>query len=284
MLIAGVVVLIVAGVYFFKLAYDLGWITPMRRLVGGAIFGLLMIGGGEWALSRRMRLFGAGLIGVGIVWLYQVGYVASPNGFMEDLRVLSTEWAFVLMCVVTAMGLALAMQTGMLTCAIISLVGAMATPMLLSTGVNREVFLICYLLAVDAGFLSLALAKRWQALAPLAMAGTVIVFVGWFCKFYTRDAMGVTTLFAWVLVGLHVVYALAGEVFNRADNRLTGGVIFVGAALLTAFLLATCTQIADRHTFAVQLIIVAAGFYGYALWRDNQTGALLAFTGAMALL
>ena len=107
MLIAGVVALIAAGGYFFKLAYDKGWITPMHRLVMGGVFGLVLIAGGCWMLRKKLNAFAGAMMGVGIVWMYQSIYVASPSGLWQGLHAVSTPTSFALMCAVTILGMTL---------------------------------------------------------------------------------------------------------------------------------------------------------------------------------
>ncbi len=63
--IAGILILLVGGGFFFHLAYKEGWLTPVRQMILGALFGVAMIGAGQWSLRRRMRLYAAGLIGAG---------------------------------------------------------------------------------------------------------------------------------------------------------------------------------------------------------------------------
>ena len=293
MLIAGVVLLLIAGGYFFKLAYDLHWINPLRRLILGSLFGLLMIAGGEVSLYRRMRFFAAGLIGVGIVWLYQAVYVASPSGWLSQYIAWSADYqvadmgsqtAFLLMCLVTVLGMVLSIQTRMLTAAVISLVGAIATPILLSTHVDHQVLLMSYLLAVDVGFLIVALLRGWQALAPLTLIGSTILFVGWFGKYYTPDALATTTLFAWLLLGIHGAYAVVGTLKGRVHEAMANCVVAGGAAVLAVCMMATCTQAANAWLFAVELMALAAGVFAFGLWRRNIAFSITALVGAEVLL
>ncbi|MEE8386409.1 MAG: DUF2339 domain-containing protein, partial [Dehalococcoidia bacterium] len=231
MLFAGVAVLLLGGAFFFKYAYDRGWIDPVSRCMMGAAWGLVMIGLGEWALRRKMRLFSAALFGAGVVWLYKTAYVASPNGVYAQHHLLGmqhpTEIAFVLMCVITAIGMALSMRSGMLTTAVIALVGAIATPVLLTTGVDRQVLLMSYLLVVNAGFLTVALMTRWQALAPIALAGTIFLFAGWAFTHYKEAGkpLASTTAFAWGLLAIFWAYVAVGVFRRRAHESLGLGIL-----------------------------------------------------------
>lgn len=281
MLFAGVAVLLLGGAFFFKYAHDRGWINPVRRCIMGAVWGMVTIALGEWALRRKMRLFAAALFGAGVVWLYKTAYVASPGGLYDMYDLISTEWAFVLMCVITVIGMALSLRSGMLTTAVIALVGAIATPVLLTTGEDRQILLMSYLLVVNAGFLTIALKKRWQVLAPIALAGTVLLFAGWAFKHYHEAARLATTIaFAWGLLALFWAY-VAASVFSRRAHETLGLSVLVGANVAVAFLAtAICESAADTHTFAIQILVMMGATLAYAIWRRSSTlmvcGAILA--------
>ncbi len=238
MLFVGVGVLLLAAVFFFKYAIDNRWISPAMRLLAGAAVGLTMIGLGEWSLiKRQLRLFAGGVMGGGVVLLYFVVFVASPNGWNPEYHLIGSPVSFVLMCIVTALGMALSAQTGMLSTAVISLIGAMATPVLLSTGENRQVLLMCYMLVVNAGFLALGLAMRWPALAPLALAGTAGIFGGWYAQHFSRDAWPRTVGFAWAFVAEFIAYLVAGVRTRRLGLAGAKVMLLMVAGVLTVLLL-----------------------------------------------
>ena len=235
MLFVGVGVLLLAAVFFFKYAIEKGWLSPSLRLLAGTAVGLTMIGLGEWSLiKRQLRLFAGGVMGGGVALLYFVVFVASPNGWYH---LIDSPAAFGLMCVVTALGMALSLQTRMLSTAVIALVGAMATPMLLSTGENRQVLLMGYLLVVNAGFLALGLKMRWPALAPLALAGTAGIFGGWYAQHFARGAWPVTVGFAWAFVAQFIAYLVVGIRTRRLGMAGAKAMLLLVAAALTILLL-----------------------------------------------
>jgi uncharacterized membrane protein len=269
LLIAGIVVILLGGAFFFKYAYDMGWVRPAHRCVMGAIFGLLMLGAGEWSLRRKMRMYASGLIGAGIVWLYYTVFAAGPNGPFEGLRVFQTAPpAFALMCVVTLIGIAMSLRADMPLAAVVSLAGALATPVLLSTGRNEEVLLLCYLLAVDAGFLAVALAKRWQPLAPISIIGTAVIFALWFSRHYSGDAFAVTVAFAWALLAVHAAYAVTGAAWKRASRELGAVVLAAGVAGVVVLLAGACDSADYRHAMSLHFIALTAVLAAYLLWQD----------------
>jgi len=264
-------VLLLAAVFFFKYAFDKGWISETVRVLMGAAVGFVMIGLGEWALiKRKLQLFAAGIMGGGVVLLYFVVFVASPNGWYH---LIGAPLAFGLMCVVTALGMALSVQTRMLSTALVALIGAMATPVLLSTGENRQVLLMCYMLVVDAGFLSLGLGMRWPVLAPLSLAGAAGLFGGWYAQHFAPGAWPRTIGFAWAFLGEFLAYLAVGIRTRRLG--LQGAKVMllavVGAftvLLLGEFIVYACVAMhldrLDEPT--AQGILVVVGSAAVVLW------------------
>ena len=203
MLLVGAAVLLLSAVFFFKYAIEKGWIPPLLRVIAGAVVGLALIGLGERLLRRGMRLYAGTISAVGIVLLYMVVFVASPNGLYPELEMLGTSPApaFLLMCVVSAIGMAVSLRSNMETTALLSVLGALATPVLLSSGVDHQIVLMSYLLIIDAAFLVVALRKKWRWLAPVAFVGTALLFVAWFLAHYSEHNLSwvYTSAFSWAL-------------------------------------------------------------------------------------
>ncbi len=273
LLIAGIVVLLIAGVFFYRYAYEKKWITPTIRVVSQALLGVIILSAGEWALRKKMRLFAAGLFGLGIVWLYHAVFVASPNGTYE---LLSTPTAFALMCAVTAAGVGLSLRSRIQLAAVIAMLGAFAAPAVLSTGENRQVFLMSYMLLVNAGFLALGIAMRWRVLGPLAVVCTAILFGGWYYKHYTSDAFAQTLAFGWAFAALLWAYGVAGILLRRVGTPLGGAVLLATVAALAALVTATAEDVSYLHPFAVQLLLVTGGVFVLGVWRKWEPLPLIA--------
>lgn len=281
MLFVGVGVLLLAAVFFFKYAIDKGWLSPTLRLLAGAAVGLAMIGLGEWSLiKRRLRLFAGGVMGGGVVLLYFVVFVASPNGWYH---LIGSPAAFGLMCVVTALGMALSLQTRMLSTAVIALIGAMATPVLLSTGENRQILLMCYMLVVNAGFLALGLAMRWPALAPLALAGTAGIFGGWYAQHFSRDAWARTVGFAWAFVAEFGAYLVVGIRTRRLGLAGAKAMLLLVAAVLTVLLLVMHSAMSPTAFLACVGAMAALGLAacGQQNWQATCLAVMLCPLTAM---
>ncbi len=219
MLIAGVVLLLLGGGFFFQYAMKQGWINPQVRCIMGAVGGLFLAALGEWSHRRNFRALAAGLMGVGIVWLYYTCWAASPNGpYYPEYKILSTQIAFAFMCAVTVLAVALSIRIDIQAGGIIALIGAFLTPLLLSSGRNEQVILMSYMLVVDGGFLLLALWKRWQALVPLSAVLTSVLFLLWYDKYYESAFAFRTDAFAWAFLALFLTSTVTSTKLNRGHT------------------------------------------------------------------
>ena len=224
----GIVVLILAAVFFFQYAAQQGWISPMIRVVVVALAGLALLLAGEWTFRKAMRMFATGATGGGIALLYAAAYAASPKFY----SLVNTPTAFGLMCAVTLIGVLLSLRSGAMATAILVQIGAYATPMLLSTGRDEQVVLMTYLIVVSAGFLTVSVIKKWDVLPPISLAGTLVLFAGWFYTYYDTPATVRTLVFAWSLFGLFLVYSVAATAARRTHQFTGIAVTTVGAAAM----------------------------------------------------
>jgi uncharacterized membrane protein len=272
MLIVGLVVLLLGGVFFLKFAYDQGWINPVMRVISATIAGLAIIMIGEWTLRRRLTYFAAGMFGAGIVILYYTSWAASPNGwYFPTCKMLSATQAFLAMCAVTVLGVAVAMRSNLMISAIIALLGALATPILMSSGENRQVELMSYLLLVDVGFLALALWKRWAALAPIALAGTVFLFAGWANAFADESPRFTTLAFGWSFFGLFELYVLLGRRTLRAGVAVGQSILLVTAAIMMILLAGLKLESADLLLSFFILDALVLGLCQLVRWHWPRT-------------
>ena len=210
---AGALILFLSIAFFAKYSFDQGWISPTMRILGAAAIGLGMVVFGEYSLYREMRSFATGVLGCAVAVLYLSVYGA--HGFYG---LVGASTASFLYMAVTALSVAISMHGRLLPVAVIAAVGGYATPIVLSTGENRQVELMTYLLALDVGFLACGLFRRWDVLRVMAWIGTFLLFAGWYGRFYDDSVMWRTTgfLFAFYLI-FHTEALLC---VRRAASRL----------------------------------------------------------------
>ncbi len=132
----GISAVLIGVSYFLKFAFDNNWIGPTGRVVIGLIAGIAVVIWSERFRSRGYRTFSYSLkaVGIGVLYLslwaaYQV-YGLIPGGA-----------AFVTMLAVTVATAVMAWTQDAEILAAFALIGGFSTPLLLSTGENRELAL-----------------------------------------------------------------------------------------------------------------------------------------------
>src|SRR5258708_31843576 len=89
------------------------------------------------------------------------------------------------MIVVTAATVIMAVAQDAELLALYALIGGFSTPVMLSTGQNREAVLFSYVLVLDLGLLALAMFKPWRRLLWANFLGTAILYFGWSIEYYS---------------------------------------------------------------------------------------------------
>jgi uncharacterized membrane protein len=246
----GAVALLFAAAFFVKLSIDQGWIGPSTRVLLGAFTGLILLGIGEYSLARGMRTFAGGILGCGVGMLYVAVF-----GAYNFYHLVGPGTAGVLYTAVTVISTGVAIHGKMLPIAILAVIGGYGTPLALSTGTNRQIELLTYVLFLDIGFLVCAAVRRWDILRALAWVGTLGLFGLWCAEYYEPSAMWTTWAF---LLAFYVLFHAAAVVSLRRRSavwpRLITGIVY-----------------ADNVVFFVAT---------YALWQDGAT----AWLGLFALL
>ncbi|MCH7632744.1 MAG: DUF2339 domain-containing protein, partial [Planctomycetes bacterium] len=230
----GAFILLLSAGFFVKLMFDRGWISETFQVLIVAAFGLALVGVGEYCLKKGMRTFAGGVLGCGIGVLYIACF-----GAHNYYGLVGQTTASVLYSSVTIISVAISVHARMLPVAIVALIGGFGTPLLLSTGQNKQVALLTYVLMLDVGFLVTATIRRWDVLRILTWAGTVALFVGWYVEYYADDAVWRTAGFVlafYVVFHAEALVALRRRAIQRphwigwliqADNVIFFGSIFL---------------------------------------------------------
>jgi uncharacterized membrane protein len=184
---------------FVKYAWENDWIGPAGRVICGAALGIALVAQGVRLLRHEYRPLGQGLAGAGLASLYISAYGA--HGFYD---LISRPAAGTLMLLITVSAVLLAARLPARLLATLAWTGAYLTPVLLSTGEDRAVSLFLFLLVLDAGALVLDRWRPWPETVPLAMLGTLALYVAWFATFFRPErfdvAAGGLVLFTAVFV------------------------------------------------------------------------------------
>ena len=132
----GIAALLIGVSYFLKFAFDNNWIGPAGRISIGLVAGIAIVIWSERFRAKDYKAFSYSLKAVGIGTLYLSLWAA-----FHLYNLIPSSVAFAMMLVVTAATSVMALSQDAQILAAFALVGGFSTPVLLSTGENREVAL-----------------------------------------------------------------------------------------------------------------------------------------------
>ena len=210
----GILAMLIGVAWFLKLAFDNRWIGPLGRILIGLIAGAALIAWSERFQRRGFAAFSYSLKAVGSGALYLSLWAA-----YSLYALLPPGVAFAAMILVTGFNGFMAWIRDAELLALYAIVGALSTPLLVSTGVNHEVALFAYLLILDLAALVLVALRPWSRLLFAAFLGTVLFFFGWWIEFYSQPQADRTAAF---LVCFFLIFAFAPRLVKPIVDERAG--------------------------------------------------------------
>jgi uncharacterized membrane protein len=207
----GISAVLIGVSYFLKFAFDNNWIGPTGRVSIGVLAGIAIVIWSERFRSRGYRVFSYSLKAVGIGILYLSLYAA-----FQVYSLIPSGVAFLMMFAVTAAIAVMAWTQDAEILAAFALIGGFTTPLLLSTGQNREVALFFYVTILDVGALALVILKPWRRLLILSYVGTLLLYVGWYSSFYDQSQLRLTVGFA---TSFFAIFAVAPLLARQGESE-----------------------------------------------------------------
>jgi len=209
--VAGVA-LFVAAVSFLRYSVQHGWLTPPIQMALGLLTGLVLLVVCELKVARRYPVTANAMDGAAIAVLYATFFTAHVRWHLVGSI---ATGAF--MVLVTAVAVLLAVRRDAVFIALLGLVGGFATPLVLSTGVDRPVGLFGYLLLLNAGLAWVAYTRRWPLLTALSLALTALHQWVWVARFLDSSKLPLS-------LGIFLVFpALAFAALAIGERRLRAG-------------------------------------------------------------
>jgi uncharacterized membrane protein len=282
-----IVLLLIGTAYGMKLAVDRGFLGPVPRVILGLIAGAALVVWSERFRRKGFAVFSYSLKAVGSGVLYLSLWAA-----FQLFHLLPAGAAMAMMILVTAWNAYMAWAQDSELLGAYALAGGFATPLLVSTGGNHEIFLFAYLLAIDVATVVLVRLKTWPRLLLGTFPATVIFFIGWYSEFYDTSELAVTAFFI----------ALFGVAFASVPiGRVEGGTPASGkrfaslATVLDDILLPLATsafvalafyavlQDSEHHAWLPWVMLVLAAVY-LGVMRLPQTRAASAMHLSIAVV
>jgi uncharacterized membrane protein len=228
----GGIALVLAAIFLIRYSIEVGLITPAARMVGAGLFGLILLGAGEWARAGRLAddpRIAQALVGAGIAVLYATVYGSQILYALIDSRA-----AFAGMAMVTVAALGLSLRHGVPT-AVMGLVGGFLTPLLVGSQNQSAAPLLIYLALLDLALFALAWKRGWTWLAA---AATVLSFL--WTVYVVADRSAADALLGGIFI---TMLALLASLFRPGAGRQLAMVQPLGLGLLQLAILVARTDV-----------------------------------------
>lgn len=280
-----VILLLLAGGFFLQQIFEKGFIGELGRVAIGLAIGASLCFAG-WRFQRRgWNVFSQMLTAGGVVLLYLATF--ATFGFYH---LLPREHAVFFLIAIILETAALAILYEAPAIAIMAVIGGLLTPVLLHSDRDQYLSLFIYLAMLNSGVVALSWFRPgWPALSTLALAGTHILFWGWYNLHYHPMKLGAATAFQGTIFGLYLAQAVVGHVFARRRAGIEDLIRLLANASL--FALAGYVLLEPRvplwmGTFAVALAALYASLIWIMLTRhgDDPRQALTMLAIAMAFV
>ena len=210
-IIGGIAVVLGIG-FFLKLAFDNNWINDIGRIALGVVVGIGFLGVGEYA-QRKVPRWAQAVTASGTAILYLTIYAA-----FGLYQLISPTAAFLLLAVVVTVAVLLALRYESLVIALLGLVGAFISPVLLGPDLPDERLALVYILIVDVGILAISTFRNWRWLTLVGLAGSYGIFAYWMI-----EVSDFNPVFAQIaLTGIFLTFAAATPLFHILWRRMPG--------------------------------------------------------------
>jgi uncharacterized membrane protein len=275
----GIFALLIGAGWFLKLAMDNHWIGPLGRVLAGLIAGTAIILWSERFRRQGFSVFSYSLKAVGSGVLYLSLWAA-----FQLYHLMPASVALSAMILVTAWNAYMAWVQDSELLAAYALVGGFATPWLLSTGGNHQIFLFSYIFVIDVATVVLARLKPWSRLLLGAFPATVAFFIAWYVQFNSADQL----LSSIVFVGLFFLLFASVALNRPVESKRTASIITeillpLGNAAFAALALYSLLQDSGHHDLLPWVMVLFAAIY-LGLMRLPETSVASAVHLSLAIV
>lgn len=273
----GGIALIASAIFFARWTIEQGLVTPELRFAFMLFGGIGALIAAEFGLRKGYEKTANPLSGAGVAILY-IAFFAGHARY--DL--ISMPTAFVGMVFVTIAACVLAVRYDAFPTAVLGLLGGFATPVALSTGVDRPVGLFSYILLLNLGLFAVGVKRRWHALFELGLLGTLLIQIGWFSKFMSPANM---LIGVFVFAGFGVLYLALPLISKEEDSDrvlLTGAIGGVAPFLFAIYLASSHEYVEQWPLLFFMVALIDLAILAMAVLR-GRVGLLISAAVASSL-
>jgi len=249
----GVITILFGVASALKVAYSKGWLGDWTVNLLVYALGLILLGGGHFLRRRGFGLAAEGLSALGFGVLFAASYCAR-----HLFGIVSDEAAFSIMAATTLCGGLLSAYYRSQVVAGLIFLGGYLTPVLLATGEDHGVFLVCYLALLGCAAGAFTYAFRWIFVKLLSFMATWLIFLGWYLSF-GHDRPGVALAGTAVFFFLHSLAPVLPILVGKLRSDVGDLVAVSGNALFCIGFLYDI--LADRNLSVLALTTLAQGVF-----------------------
>lgn len=273
----GIGVLVLGIAYFVNYAIDNNWINEIGRVAIGILSGGLLSFLAH-KIRKTYKAFSSVLVGGAMA----VFYYTISIGFHE-YNLFSQPLAFGIMALITGFSVLLSISYDRKELAVLALIGAFSTPLMVSNGGGNYQVLFSYLAIVNVGMLVLAYFKKWNVVNILSFAFTVILYAGWFI---TKVVDGVTPPYQGALLFASLFYVLFFfmHIINNVKEKRTFKGFEFGLMLTTTGLFygvgMSILQLSNHAQYQGLFTVILGAFnllFAFPLYKRNKVDKTLIF-------
>ncbi|MFT9494569.1 DUF2339 domain-containing protein [Anaerosolibacter sp.] len=280
----GVIAVVLGLSIFLKYSFDNQWIGATGRVILGIITGLVFWAGGEYT-KRKYVKYAQGLLGGGSLAIFFSIYAGYS---FYDLY--SQAAAFVALIVVMAITVVLSVRHQSLAIGILGIVGAYATPMLVSSGEPSPWVLFGYLTLLTAGVLGVAVHCKWVSFNYSSFIANQFYILLWFLSGDFEDHLGITMMFLVTIFALYLGVSSIYNIKNKKMSSTSDGILIA----LNGFFFFLWGQFLLQETFlkdylgfyaiAVACIYIFLGRTAYQVFDEDKNQLYTLFATALVLI
>jgi len=209
----GIVVLFFGVAFLLRFAAEQGWLSIELRLTGAGLLGLALVYGG-WYVREERRMYALTLQGGGIGIAYLTTFAA--------FRLYELLPAWLSLLVLVGLGVlcaGLAILNNVQSLAVLAIAGGFAAPILTSTGEGSHVILFAYFALLNVAILAIAWFKSWRGLNLVGFTFTFVLATLWGVDAYRPEHFATVEPF---LILFFVFYVAIGLLYaiRQPANRL----------------------------------------------------------------
>ncbi len=226
---AGIAILVTGIALLVGYAIQHSWMGPEARVVLGLLSGGVLVGAGHFAGGKdeKYTLFARVLTGGGSALFYFTVFAAYA---FYHLIGAPAAGAGLFASALAVFGLSMVYRSQ--SVAVLGVLGAFITPLLIGGDLDAGVFPLVYVALVNVPVILLGVRRKWQVLYNLAFVFTVVHYLVWL------DWVGDSEL--WIGLGFAVLffieYAALGLLKLRSEQKVAGRTVdmirLVAASLL----------------------------------------------------